>query len=117
MPLMTSELLPGSSGETVGELHCQLAALGFAIGPGERSTKSFGPSTVAAVRSFRERYGLAAGDGLDLSVGRSMYVASLVDTEDNRPVRFVGMGEGPDDLHEFVPQRFVDALLGDEQAA
>jgi fused signal recognition particle receptor len=33
------------------------------------------------------------------------------------PVRFVGMGEGPDDLHEFVPQRFVDALLGDEQAA
>jgi fused signal recognition particle receptor len=33
------------------------------------------------------------------------------------PVRFVGMGEGPDDLHEFMPQRFVDALLGDEQAA
>jgi fused signal recognition particle receptor len=33
------------------------------------------------------------------------------------PVRFVGMGEGPDDLHEFVPQRFVDALLGDDQAA
>ncbi len=32
------------------------------------------------------------------------------------PVRFVGMGEGPDDLHEFVPQRFVDALLGDESA-
>jgi fused signal recognition particle receptor len=30
------------------------------------------------------------------------------------PVRFVGMGEGPDDLHPFVPQRFVDALLGDE---
>lgn len=33
------------------------------------------------------------------------------------PVRFVGMGEGPDDLHEFVPKRFVEALLGDEQAA
>jgi fused signal recognition particle receptor len=33
------------------------------------------------------------------------------------PVRFVGMGEGPDDLHEFMPQRFVDALLGDEHAA
>jgi fused signal recognition particle receptor len=33
------------------------------------------------------------------------------------PVRFVGMGEGPDDLHEFIPQRFVDALLGDEHAA
>lgn len=33
------------------------------------------------------------------------------------PVRFVGMGEGPDDLHPFVPQRFVDALLGDEAAS
>jgi len=33
------------------------------------------------------------------------------------PVRFVGMGEGPDDLHPFIPQRFVDALLGDEQAS
>jgi fused signal recognition particle receptor len=33
------------------------------------------------------------------------------------PVRFVGMGEGPDDLHPFVPQRFVDALLGDEHAS
>lgn len=33
------------------------------------------------------------------------------------PVRYVGMGEGPDDLHEFAPQRFVDALLGDERAA
>jgi fused signal recognition particle receptor len=33
------------------------------------------------------------------------------------PVRYVGMGEGPGDLHEFVPQRFVDALLGDERAA
>ena len=32
------------------------------------------------------------------------------------PVEFVGMGEGPDDLHPFIPQRFVDALLGDEQA-
>jgi fused signal recognition particle receptor len=33
------------------------------------------------------------------------------------PVRFVGLGEGPDDLHEFIPKRFVDALLGDERAA
>jgi len=33
------------------------------------------------------------------------------------PVRFVGVGEGPDDLHPFSPQRFVDALLGDEQAS
>jgi fused signal recognition particle receptor len=28
------------------------------------------------------------------------------------PVRFVGLGERPDDLHEFVPADFVEALLG-----
>jgi fused signal recognition particle receptor len=28
------------------------------------------------------------------------------------PVRFVGLGERPDDLHEFAPADFVEALLG-----
>ena len=32
------------------------------------------------------------------------------------PVRFVGLGERPDDLHEFVPADFVEALLGREAA-
>jgi fused signal recognition particle receptor len=30
------------------------------------------------------------------------------------PVRFVGLGERPDDLHEFSPGDFVEALLGGE---
>ncbi|HEY2406363.1 MAG TPA: signal recognition particle-docking protein FtsY [Polyangiaceae bacterium] len=30
------------------------------------------------------------------------------------PVRFVGLGERPDDLHEFVPADFVRALLGND---
>ena len=30
------------------------------------------------------------------------------------PVRFVGLGERPDDLHDFVPADFVEALLGRE---
>jgi fused signal recognition particle receptor len=30
------------------------------------------------------------------------------------PVRFVGLGERPDDLHEFSPEEFVEALLGRE---
>jgi fused signal recognition particle receptor len=29
------------------------------------------------------------------------------------PVKLVGLGEGPDDLAPFVPEAFVDALLGD----
>ena len=32
------------------------------------------------------------------------------------PVRFVGLGERPDDLHEFAPADFVEALLGRETA-
>jgi len=32
------------------------------------------------------------------------------------PVRFVGLGERPDDLHEFAPGDFVEALLGREAA-
>jgi fused signal recognition particle receptor len=31
------------------------------------------------------------------------------------PVRYVGLGERPDDLHEFSPEDFVEALLGREQ--
>src|SRR5262249_26908429 len=33
------------------------------------------------------------------------------------PVRFVGLGERPDDLHEFSPVEFVEALLGKDTEA
>ena len=33
------------------------------------------------------------------------------------PVRFIGLGERPDDLHEFSPDDFVEALLGKETEA
>lgn len=33
------------------------------------------------------------------------------------PVRFVGLGERADDLHDFVPSEFVEALLGKEREA
>ncbi|HTV17572.1 MAG TPA: signal recognition particle-docking protein FtsY [Polyangiaceae bacterium] len=76
-----------------------------------------GQNALAQAREFKEALdvtgivltkldGTAKG-GVVLGISDSLRV----------PVRFVGMGEGPDDLHEFVPQRFVDALLGDEQAA
>lgn len=31
------------------------------------------------------------------------------------PVRYVGLGERPDDLHEFSPEAFVEALLGRDE--
>ncbi len=33
------------------------------------------------------------------------------------PVRYVGLGERPDDLHDFAPDDFVEALLGRESEA
>jgi fused signal recognition particle receptor len=76
-----------------------------------------GQNALAQAREFKEALdvtgiiltkldGTAKG-GVVLGISDSLRV----------PVRFVGMGEGPDDLHPFVPQRFVDALLGDEQAS
>ena len=32
------------------------------------------------------------------------------------PVKFIGLGETPQDIETFDPQRFVDALLGAEPA-
>jgi len=76
-----------------------------------------GQNALAQAREFKEALNISgivltkldgtAKGGVVLGICDSLRV----------PVRFVGMGEGPDDLHEFIPQRFVDALLGDEHAA
>ncbi len=76
-----------------------------------------GQNALAQAREFKEALNISgivltkldgtAKGGVVLGICDSLRV----------PVRFVGMGEGPDDLHEFVPQHFVDALLGDEHAA
>jgi fused signal recognition particle receptor len=34
----------------------------------------------------------------------------------NIPVKFVGLGETPQDIETFDPQRFVDALFGERAA-
>ena len=33
----------------------------------------------------------------------------------NIPVKFIGLGETPQDIETFDPQRFVDALFGEEK--
>ncbi|HWO08843.1 MAG TPA: signal recognition particle-docking protein FtsY [Polyangiaceae bacterium] len=75
-----------------------------------------GQNALAQAREFKEALDVSgivltkldgtAKGGVVLGISDSLKV----------PVRFVGMGEGPDDLHEFSPERFVDALLGDERA-
>lgn len=76
MPIIGVPLNPGNTGAKVGELHVQLQALGAVIASGEQTGKSYGPSTVAAVSAFRQRYDLPAGDTMDLPTGRLMHVAS-----------------------------------------
>lgn len=76
-----------------------------------------GQNALAQAREFKEALDITgiiltkldgtAKGGVVLGISDSLRV----------PVRFVGVGEGPDDLHPFIPQRFVDALLGDEQAS
>jgi fused signal recognition particle receptor len=35
----------------------------------------------------------------------------------NLPVKFVGLGETPEDIETFDPHRFVDALFGERAPA
>src|SRR5687767_8457458 len=76
MPIITAQLKPGNTGANVGELHTQLQSVGAVLAPGEQTASKFGPSTAAAVKAFREQYGMPAGDTVDLATGRVMHVAS-----------------------------------------
>jgi fused signal recognition particle receptor len=35
----------------------------------------------------------------------------------NIPVKFIGLGETPQDIESFDPQRFIDALFGEQEPA
>ncbi len=76
MPLIEVVLIPGSTGANVQELHAQLTGLGAVIAPAEQSSKNYGPSTVAAVRAFRQQYGLPAGESVDKPTARLLHAAS-----------------------------------------
>lgn len=68
-------------------------------------------------REFNEYVGLT---GLILTkldgTSRGGAVVSVID-ELSVPVKFVGVGEGLDDLQPFNPDAFVDALLPDKSVA
>src|SRR5262249_26073881 len=85
MPLIGVILNPGSTGANVQELHTQLTSLGAVIAPSELSAKNYGLSTVAAVRAFRQQYGLPVGDAVDLPTGRLMHAASAFAGVGGRP--------------------------------
>ncbi|HET9957548.1 MAG TPA: signal recognition particle-docking protein FtsY, partial [Polyangiaceae bacterium] len=73
-----------------------------------------GQNALAQAREFREALPLSgivltkldgtAKGGVVLGIAHTLKL----------PVRFIGLGERPDDLHEFRPAEFVDAMLGRE---
>ena len=75
-----------------------------------------GQNALAQAREFQEALPLTgivltkldgtAKGGVVLGIANSLRL----------PVRFVGLGERPDDLHEFAPADFVEALLGRDAA-
>ncbi len=75
-----------------------------------------GQNALAQAREFKEALPLTgivltkldgtAKGGVVLGIANALHL----------PVRFVGLGERPDDLHEFAPADFVEALLGRDAA-
>ena len=71
-----------------------------------------GQNAMAQAKEFKETLGLT---GLVLTkldgTAKGGVVLGISDAL-KLPVRFVGLGERPDDLHEFSAKEFVQALLG-----
>ncbi len=71
-----------------------------------------GQNAIAQATEFKEALGLT---GIVLTkldgTAKGGMILGICDTL-KVPVRFVGLGERPDDLHEFSPDAFVEALLG-----
>jgi fused signal recognition particle receptor len=73
-----------------------------------------GQNAMAQAQEFKEALGLT---GIVLTkldgTAKGGVILGISDTL-GLPVRFVGLGERPDDLHDFSPAAFADALLGRE---
>jgi fused signal recognition particle receptor len=70
-----------------------------------------GQNALAQVKAFDEALGLTGLVLTKLDGSAKGGVVFALAREFGLPIRFVGLGETLDDLHEFDPQSFVDALL------
>ncbi len=71
-----------------------------------------GQNAIAQARAFGESAGLTGIVLTKLDGTAKGGVAVAVKEELNIPVRFVGVGEGIDDMHSFDPEDYARALLG-----
>jgi fused signal recognition particle receptor len=76
-----------------------------------------GQNALAQAREFKDNLPLT---GIVLTkldgTAKGGIILGICDTLE-LPVRFIGLGERPDDLHDFAPDEFVEALLGKESEA
>ncbi len=72
-----------------------------------------GQNGIAQVRQFTEAVGVTGIILTKLDGTARGGVAVAVERELGVPVKFIGVGEGMDDLLPFEPAEFVDALLED----
>jgi fused signal recognition particle receptor len=71
-----------------------------------------GQNALAQVRAFDEALGLTGLVLTKLDGSAKGGVVAAIATERPVPLRFIGVGEGVDDLKPFVVAEFVDALVG-----
>jgi fused signal recognition particle receptor len=70
-----------------------------------------GQNAINQVRQFKQAIGVTGLVVTKLDGTAKGGVVFALAREFGLPIRFVGLGETLDDLHEFDPQSFVDALL------
>ncbi|MDZ7748017.1 MAG: signal recognition particle-docking protein FtsY [Halofilum sp. (in: g-proteobacteria)] len=76
-----------------------------------------GQNAIAQARQFGEAVDVTGLALTKLDGTAKGGVAFAVVAETGLPIRFIGVGERPEDLRPFDPEAFVDALLGDDEAA
>jgi fused signal recognition particle receptor len=74
---------------------------------------SMGQNAITQARMFHEAATLSGVVVAKLDGSAKAGFIFAISKELNVPIRFVGLGEGADDLSPFDPVAFVDGLLGD----
>src|SRR3989454_5101542 len=72
-----------------------------------------GPNGLAQARPFHEALGRAGAVRTKPAWAAQRGIVLAVAGELGLPVRYIGVGEGVEDLQTFEPEAFVDALLGE----
>jgi len=78
---------------------------------------STGQNGVSQARLFSEAAGTITGIVLTKLDGTAKGgVVVAIKDQLGIPVKFIGVGEGVDDLRPFDPREFVEALFGEDEA-